>query len=179
MAFIDKLEKAYKKIQGEQSNRFYHGSPNDHGDVLKVLPYGKNGTYGHDFGGIFLSKEKWGHIGKGKNYWYYIDLKGSEILTGNDLYYRHDPKEPKISKALDFFDLLDLSEDDFDIMWDALCDRKVVTKALDFFGDSSEWQIQTIQGQIAKALGYTAFKSPDERGVAYLLIGPNSLKKDQ
>jgi hypothetical protein len=160
MDFINKLEKAYHRIKAESTSRYYHGSPVNHGDELKVLPYGHN-IYGQDFGGVFLSKEdRWGHIGNCENYWYYIDLKESEILSGKDLYSHYDKNDKKITKILDIFDLLELSEEELDDIWNA-------------------WQIQSIQGQIAKILGYKAFETPDERGVAYLLVGPNILKKEK
>lgn len=75
--------------------------------------------------------------------------------------------------VLNNFDLSDLSDDALDDVWDILCDKKTNENILD------GWQTQTIQGQLAKILGYKAFETPDERGVAYLLVGPSILKKDQ
>lgn len=201
MDFIKKLEKAYRKIEAETTSSYFHGSPKDHGDILEVLPYGHD-PYGHDFGGIFLSQEsKWGHIGVGKNYWYYIDLKDSEILQLSELYYHHTPKDPKIKKVLEFFDLFDTpyaiekrqskydddddDDDDLDFIWNVICGKRnmmgndyVRLCNIAVLGEQAEWEIQTIQGQIAKELGFKAVEMTDERGTAFLLVGPNTLKKD-
>ena len=188
MNFIKKLERAYKKIEAENTSRYYHGSPTDHGDILEVLPYSET-SYGHNFGGVFLGQEsKWGHIGPGKNFWYYIDLKDSEILSLNDLYHRHYT-DPKVKEVVDFFTPDEDDEDDEgskdDFICDAICERTKKYGIDDYFnrlkrifGEDAEWQLQTIQGQIAKELGFKAVEMNDERGTAYLLVGPNILKKD-
>ena len=169
------------------TNRYWHGSPKDHGDILEVLPY--SGTsYGHDFGGVFLSQEsKWGHIGSGKNFWYYIDLKDSEILSLNDLYHRHY-EDPKVKKVVEFFTPDDDEDDEGskdDFICDAICERinrhgndDYFNRLKRIFGEDAEWQLQTIQGQIAKELGFKAVKMKDERGTAYLLVGPNTMQRD-
>ena len=219
MSYISKVELKYQlekmgvKVEGNYirksdlkkviatTNRYWHGSPKDHGDILEVLPYSEV-SYGHDFGGVFLSQEsKWGHIGPSKNFWYYIDLKDSEILQLRELYYHHNPKELKIRKVLELFELLDTpyatekrhhrdyeEEDersDLDFIWDVICGKGnmrgnnfVRLSNIAVLGEQAEWQIQTIQGQIAKELGFKAIEMEDERGTAYLLVGPNEMQKE-
>ena len=190
MSFIKKLEK--RIAANREQNRYYHGSPKDHGDILKVLPFGE--SEGHDFGGIFLTQEGLGgHMGPSKNVWYFIDLKDSEILSTNDLYYRHSDKDPKIKEVLERFSDDDektgvwefegdedkRSKDDF--IWDLICERKSRntdhSRLIHLFGESGEWELQTIQGQIAKALGFKAVEMTDETGTVYLLVGPNKMRK--
>ena len=137
---------------------------------------------------MFLSQEsKWGHIGSGKNFWYYIDLKDSEILSLNDLYHRHY-EDPKVKKVVEFFTPDDDEDDEGskdDFICDAICERinrhgndDYFNRLKRIFGEDAEWQLQTIQGQIAKELGFKAVKMKDERGTAYLLVGPNTMQRD-
>jgi hypothetical protein len=182
MLFIRSVKNKYKIVAS--TSRYIHGSPTDHGDILEVLPYGSS-EYGHDFGGVFLAEDsKWGHIGTSKNFWYYIDLKDSEILALNDLYHRHY-KNPKVKKVVEFFtpdDDDEVSKDDF--IWDAICERinrhgndDYFNRLKRIFGEDAEWQLQTIQGQIAKELGFKAVEMKDERGTAYLLVGSNKMQR--
>ena len=139
MSFRCKITAKYLVIA---TTRYWHGSPKDHGNILKVLPYGEGddhvGVY--DFGGVFLAEDKTGHIhGDRPNFWYFIDLKDSEILSLNDLYHRHY-KDPKVKEVLERL-LPDMNiedsaevtrEKDFnndtisnaEFIWDEICERR-------------------------------------------------------
>ena len=206
MSFLSKVKAKYLVIA---ANRYWHGSPKDHGNILKVLPYeyeeGDGHVGVHDFGGVFLAEEKTDHIHGGENFWYFIDLKDSEILSLNDLYHRHY-KDPKVKEVLERL-LPDMNIDDSDevtrekeenndtksnaeFIWDEICGRSTrrnryrsSTERLHHLLGSDgcrdgEWQLQTIQGQIAEALGFKAVELEDERGTAYLLVGPNEMQKE-
>ena len=156
---------------------FYHGSPEER-DELVVHPFGRQ--TGHDFGGVFLAKEeKLGHIGPGPQFWYYTELADDEILKPSDLWYDVDPgKNLHVKKVLHQFldeDVLN-DEEVFDRVWTAICDRyNYIPDDVQNIVDG--WTCQTIQGQIAKALGYKAVELRDERGQVFLLPGPAKLKR--
>jgi hypothetical protein len=191
MSFLNDIHTKYVIAT---ANRYWHGSPKDHGNILKILPYGSGDDHVgvHDFGGVFLAKDKSGHIhGDRPNFWYFIDLKDSEILSLNDLYHRHY-KDPKVKEVLER--LLNIEDDDIEddedeeidarsnaeFIWDEICQRgrrRNTTRINHLLGDRGEWEIQMIQGQITEALGFKAVEMTDERGPAYLLVGPSEMQK--
>jgi hypothetical protein len=169
---------------------YYHGSPTDHGPILKVQPLGSSIAKGGDniFGGVFLSKSPIGHIGPSKNYWYGIDLADNDILSVGSIYYDVDVDD--IKKVLDNYVSSTPDEDDLDFFVDILSDKyhpSDENKAQDLFvnygivslseAHSWGWYQQSIQGQIAKKLGYKAAEMKDERTTVYLLVGPAELTK--
>jgi len=161
-----------------QSTRYYHGSPHDHGEQLHVKPYGHH--IGFDFGGVFLSSSKLGHMGSSGNFWYEIELADSDILQLSDIYYSFE-SDPRVLKVLDQFGLNKLDEDQKETAWELLCARYHDEKdERRIFGEEdSGWTLQAVQGQIARALGYKAVELEDERGGVYLLLGPAIMQRER
>jgi hypothetical protein len=185
--FRQKVISKYKIVANKTT--YYHGSPKDHGPLLKVKPLGTSIDGGENlFGGVFLSHYPIGHIGSSKNYWYAIDLADSEILDVNSIY--SEFAEDDLKQILEHVFYMDeiSDEDDLDYFIDIVSDRySDEDKARDLFvkydlvssdeGHQWSWTNQAIQGQIAKKMGYKAVEMVDERGTVYLLVGPAELTK--
>jgi len=176
----------HKIVAGK--SMYFHGSYKDHGDTLKVEPLGS--SFDDDFadnlfGGVFLSSEKLGHIGRGKNYWYGIELAESDILPVSEI--DHANRET-VKDVLGVED--DISEEDLEAFVDILsssgpgideeeAEALFVTHDLVSSSESHNWSWiqQAMQGQIAKRLGKKAAEMEDERGTVLLLPGPAVLRK--
>lgn len=185
-----KIQLEYIENIGKVKTVYYHGSPKDHGEILTVKSLKEDlDVYEENlFGGVFLSQYKQGHIGPGKNYWYTIELADHEILDLDTIY--HGNYDKYIKGVLeDFYVYDDISEDDISLFVDIIAERrkkfsdeeaKNLFIKYDIISESEgdwEWYLQTIQGQIAKKLGYKAVSLTDERGSALLIPGPAKLEK--
>ena len=90
---------------------------------------------------------------------------GKLFITGYDLIYRNDYSKDIIEFIEEIKDMSDSIDDD--IAEEILAEKDFIA---DYTGDyEDEWTIQSIQGKIARKLGYLGFKGKDEQGTVYII----------
>lgn len=151
------------------NNTYYHGSP-ENLEKLEIRPLSTN-SYGQDFGGVFLNSRRVGHMGPGEQYWYKKDIHDSEIFDPNRIHYLPADDIKKVDETIRGFFSKKLSNEQANELFDAVSgngDTEIV----------DGWTLQTIQGQVAKKLGYKAVRTADEHGESILLVGPASIQSE-
>ena len=176
------MKKALKKIDDLE---LFHGSKTGLSEIKE-----RHNPVGIDFGGIFASPSEVSAASHGDNL-YRTKINKADVLDQQKINEIMDDKKIEDifkkstrldSKSLTFEEDLDLLKEsvlqnknifDLDLSQENKIKHLVRT---DDLGEAS-WELQTIKGKIAKALGYKAVEMPDEHGMSYLVFPGNKIEK--
>lgn len=176
------MKKALKKLDDLE---LFHGSITGLSEIKESY-----NPVGIDFGGIFASPSQGAAASHGDNL-YRTKINKADVLDQQKINEIMDDKKIEDilkkstrldPKSLTFEEDLDLLKEsvlqnknifDLDLSQEDKIKHLVRTEDL---GEAS-WELQTIRGKIAKALGYKAVEMPDEHGMSYLVFPGNKIEK--
>jgi hypothetical protein len=163
----------------------FHGSKTGLSEIKE-----KHNPVGIDFGGIFASPSEVSAASHGNNL-YRTKINKADVLDQQKINEIIDDKkiEDILKKSTRLDPKSSTFEEDLDLLKESVLQNKNIFD-LDLFQEDkikhlvrtedlgeASWELQTIRGKIAKALGYKAVEMPDEHGMSYLVFPGNKIEK--
>ena len=153
----------------------YHGTSEEKPFEIKGF-----NPVGVDFGGIFASASYDAAASHGDNV-FSLEVRDDAILTAFHLVYEVEYADT--ISALEKAFGSELSEEESDLLWDAVIEEKGVDEdalcevlGIDDLAEAS-WECQRLRGQVAKYLGFQAVEMNDEHGTSYLVLPGVQMKE--
>ena len=133
-----------------------------------------------DFGGLFCLPEANGSHG---DYTYSCEVDENNILESG-VYIPGEKFDRFIKEELK----VEISEDEYDILLDLLCEARSVyslddedKELMGRFFSLEDWEfaleVQAMRGQLTRFLGYDAAQMEDEHGISHLVVKPLKMRK--